>query len=122
MNNKVHRKNIKRRNTALNCTQSFLFCTFSLKKSLFAENLSRRSTSIISVSSTFESYTASQANDGNLNTTVFESSNVPTLILIKQEHACRWTLANPTALTMSRYITEMTAYFISINHTFPSLV
>lgn len=36
---------------------------------VFTENLSRRSTTIISVSSTFESYTSSKANDGNLNTT-----------------------------------------------------
>lgn len=55
----------------------YLFCHGDKNKCLnnvrttfvFTENLSRRSATIISVSSIFESYTTSNANDGNLNTT-----------------------------------------------------
>lgn len=75
VNYKVHRKKIS--NTEqLHRILHGTFYFFSLKKkSLFTENLSRRSTSIISVSSTFELYTANKANDGNLNTTYIDCSH-----------------------------------------------
>lgn len=51
--------------------QTFLrvFILLWLNKNLFTENLSERSTTIVSQSSTYLSFTASRANDGILSTT-----------------------------------------------------
>lgn len=79
VNNKVHLKQTKYQTATSDCTVFFyfFFCLLFLWeiKSQFTENLSRRSTSIISVSSNFQSSTPNKANDGNLNTTYIYCSH-----------------------------------------------
>lgn len=51
--------------------QTFLhvYMVLWLNQNILTENLSRRYTTIVSQSSTYQSFTASRANDGNLSTT-----------------------------------------------------
>lgn len=75
VNKKVHREKYKKYPII-----SFLLFLWS---SYFTDNLSRRSTTIISLSSTFESYSASKTNDGILNTTSIYCSHTD----VNQERA-----------------------------------
>lgn len=120
MNNKVHLKQTKYQTATSDCTVFFYFFVyffFEKKKSQFTENLSRRSTSIISVSSNFQSSTPNKVNDGNLNTTSIYCSHTD----INQARA--WLQVD---LGKSYSINSVKIYYrkdgmhlISINYTLP---
>lgn len=120
VNNKIHLKQTKYQTATSDCTVFFLFyCLLFLWeiKSQFTENLSRRSTSIISVSSNFQSSTPNKANDGNLNTTSIYCSHTD----INQTRAwLQVDLGKSYSINSVKiYYRKDGMHFISINYTLP---
>lgn len=121
VNNKVHLKQTKYQTATSDCTVFFFYIflfTFLWEiKSQFTENLSRRSTSIISVSSNFQSSTPNKANDGNLNTTYIYCSHTD----INQARAwLQVDLGKSYSINSVKiYYRKDGMHFISINYTLP---